>query len=110
MCDSPHSICMCWMYINAWPTLDFWYNIKTKAHYQPFIDCTYWPVLGSYENWDIIHITLKSIPFEAFDEIHQDVLDGISDIMDSLVQSGKYGFINTADTTTNGLYVIKFIS
>ena len=52
----------------------------------------------------------KSIPFEAFDEIHQDVLDDISDIMDSLVQSGKYGVINTADTTTNRLYVIKFIS
>ena len=30
--------------------------------------------------------------------------------MDSLVQPGKYGDINTADTTTNGFYVIKFIS
>ena len=45
-----------------------------------------------------------------FDEIHQMVLDGISDNMYSLVQSGKYGSIKTADTITNGFYVIKFIS
>ena len=30
--------------------------------------------------------------------------------MASLVQSGKYGVINTDDTTTNGFYVIQFIS
>ena len=30
--------------------------------------------------------------------------------MASLVQSGKYGVINKPETTTNGLYVIKFIS
>ena len=30
--------------------------------------------------------------------------------MTSLVQSGMYGAINTSDNTSNGLYVIKFIS
>ena len=30
--------------------------------------------------------------------------------MDSLVESGKYGAINTADTSTNGFYVIMFTS
>ena len=30
--------------------------------------------------------------------------------MASLVKSSKYGAINTADTTTDGYYVIKFIS
>ena len=30
--------------------------------------------------------------------------------MASLVQPGKYGAINTDDTTKNGFYVIKFIS
>ena len=30
--------------------------------------------------------------------------------MDSLIQSGNYGDINTAGTITNGFYVIKFIS
>ena len=76
----------------------------------PVINCTYWPVLGPYNNWNIIHITPKAIPSEAFDDIHQVVLDGISDNMDSLVQSGMYGAINTYETTTNGFYVIKLIS
>ena len=30
--------------------------------------------------------------------------------MASLVQSGKYGIINIADTTTNEFYVVQFIS
>ena len=30
--------------------------------------------------------------------------------MASLVESGKYGAINTADTSTNGFYVIMFTS
>ena len=54
--------------------------------------------MGPYKNWNIIHLTPKSIPFEAFDEIHQVVLEGISENMASLVQSGMYGAINTDDT------------
>ena len=38
------------------------------------------------------------------------VLEGISENMASLVQSCMYGAINTNDTTTNGFYVIQFIS
>ena len=52
----------------------------------------------------------KSISYEAFDEIHQVFLDGISENMPSLVQSGMYGAINTDDTTTNGFYVIQLLS
>ena len=52
----------------------------------------------------------KSTPFEAFEEIHQVVLDSISDNMASLVQPGKYGAINKSDTTTNLFYVVMFIS
>ena len=51
----------------------------------------------------------KSTPFKAFEEINQVVLDRISDNMSSLVQSSKYGTINTADTSTKRYYVIKFI-
>ena len=40
--------------------------------------------------------------------MHQFVLDGISYNMVSLVESGKYGAINTTDTATNGFYVIVF--
>ena len=43
-------------------------------------------------------------------KIHQFVLDGISDNMASLVESGKYGDINTTGTSINGFYVIMFTS
>ena len=71
---------------------------------------TYWPVLGSYNNWNIIELTQKSTPFEKFGEIHKVVLDRISENMALLVKSGMYGDINTNDTTTNGFYVIQNIS
>ena len=38
-----------------------------QSRYQPVTSCTYWPVLGSYKNWNIIELTQKSTPFEAFD-------------------------------------------
>ena len=81
-----------------------------QARYKLVTNCNYWPVLGSYNNWNIIELTPKSIPFEAFDEIHKVVHDKISENMASLVQSGMYGAINTADNTTNVFYVIQYIS
>ena len=35
-----------------------------QARYQPVVNFTYWPVLGIYNNWNIIHLTPKSIPRE----------------------------------------------
>ena len=81
-----------------------------QASYQPVTNCSYWPVLGSYNNRNIIELTPKAIPFEAFDEIHKVVLDGISENMASLAQSGIYVAINKADSTKNEFYAIKFIS
>ena len=69
------------------------------ARYQSVINCSYWPVMDPYNNCSIIHLTPKSIPSEAFDEIHQVVIDGISENIASLVQSGMYGAINKYDTT-----------
>ena len=83
---------------------------KKQACYQPVTNCTYWPVLGSYKNLNIIELTPKSTPFEEFDEIHQVVIDGISEYTALLVQSGMYGDINPDETTANLFYVIKFIS
>ena len=40
---------------------------------------------------------------------YQFVLGGISDSMAALVQTGKYGAINTTDTTKMGYYVVKFM-
>ena len=81
---------------------------EKKESYKPVTNCTYWLVLGSLNNWNIIQLSQKSTSSDTFDEIHQFVLDGISDNMASLVESGKYGAIITTDTTTNVFYVIIF--
>ena len=31
-----------------------------KPHYQPVVGCTYWPVLGISNNWNIVQFTNKS--------------------------------------------------
>ena len=64
-----------------------------KERFKPVTKCTYCPVLGSFNNWNIIKLSQKSSPSDSFDEINQVVLDGKSDNMASLVESGKYGAI-----------------
>ena len=81
-----------------------------KERYKPVTKCTYWPVLGPFKNWKIIQQSHKSTPYDAFDEIHQVVLDGLSDNMASLFEPGTYGAINTNESTTHRLYVIMLIS
>ena len=83
---------------------------EKKERYKPVTKCTYWPVLGSFKNWNIIQLSPKSTPSDTFDEINQDVLDGISNNMALLVESVTYGAINTTDTSTNVFYVIMFTS
>ena len=59
-----------------------------QERYKPTTKSTYWPVLGSFNNWNMIQLSHNSTPSETFDEIHQVVLDGTSDNMASLVESG----------------------
>ena len=73
-----------------------------QTRYQPVTYCTYLPVIGSFKNWNIITLSHKVKTSEAFEDIHQVVLDGISDNTALLVQTGKYGAINTTDTSTMG--------
>ena len=80
-----------------------------KAH-KTVTNCTYWTLLGSFNNCDIIQLSQKSTPYDPFEEIDQVVIDGISDNMDLLVESGKYGAINISDTKTNVFCVIIFRS
>ena len=54
---------------------------EKQERYNPVTKCTYWPVLGAFNNWNIIELSSKSTSSETFDEIHQVVLDGISDNM-----------------------------
>ena len=98
------------MYINAGKPWIYDIPSDEQERYKPVTECNYWPVLGSFNTWNIIQLSQKSTPSDAFAEIHQVVLDGISENMASLVESRQYGDINTTDTETNGFYVIMFTS
>ena len=56
-----------------------------QERYKPVTKFIYCPVLRSFNNWNIIQLSQKSTPYDPFDEIHQVVIDGISDNMSSLV-------------------------
>ena len=57
-----------------------------QERYTPVTKCTYWPVLGAFNNWNITQLSSNSISSGTFDEIHQVILDRISDNMESLVE------------------------
>ena len=80
---------------------------QQQPSYQPVPDCTHWTVLGSFNNWNTITLSHKATTREDFEDVNQIVFDGISDNVALLVQSGKYGAINTTDTTTMGFYVLE---
>ena len=88
------------------------YGIQSdkQEQYKPVTKCIYWPFLGPFNNWNINQFSYNSTPYNSFDEMHQVVLDGISDNVASLAESVKYVEINTPDTKTNGVYVIMFAS
>ena len=50
----------------------------------------------------------KSNTYDAFDEKHQVVLDGIGVNIALLVETGKYDSINTTETKIHDFYVIMF--
>ena len=88
VCAIFHIICAC---VACTSILDkpWIYGIPSnkKEHYKPVTKCNFWLVLGPFKNWNIILLSHNSTPYDAFDEIHQVVLDGISDNMALLVQS-----------------------
>ena len=70
---------------------------QKQLRYQPVAYCSYWPFIGSFNNWNIITLSHKATTSEAFEDIHKVLLDVSSDSMDSLVKYGKYGAINTTE-------------
>ena len=62
-----------------------------QPHYQILRDCTYWLVLRSFNNCNIITFFPQATASKAFDEINRVVVDNISDNMALLVQFGNYG-------------------
>ena len=75
--------------------------------YQPVEYYTYLPVLGSLDNWNVIHFTNKTTSSGDFDAVYKVVISSISDYMPSLLKLVKYGAINAADPTTMGYCVVK---
>ena len=73
-----------------------------QPHCQPIQYCTYWPLLDSFNNWNILKLSHKATFSEEIDKIHQVLLYVISEDMDALVQTDIYGVINKTDTTTMG--------
>ena len=69
-----------------------------QFYYQPVRCCTYWLVSGSFNNCNIITFYHESTTNEDLQEIHQVVIGGISNNMVALVESGKYGTMNTIDS------------
>ena len=88
------------------------YVVETNKQlsYQPVVEFAYYPVLGSFNNWNTIWFTNKIAILKDFDTVHKVVMYGISDNMASLIQLEKFGAINALYPTTMGYYVIKFLS
>ena len=110
MRNMPYTLCLWLIYIYVRKNLDSWLTPKQQLRYQPVADCSYWPVLDSFNNWNIITLSHKAKTSEALEDIHQVVLDRISKNMYPLVQYGKYGAINTTYTSTMGYNGIQFVS
>ena len=87
------------------------YKVDHRKHLycQPVVGCTYWTLVGSFNNCNIIQFINKTPSSEEFDTVHKVVIYGISDNMAYLVQLGKYSAIHTADPTTMGYYVRKYL-
>ena len=60
---------------------------QKQPFYKPVKDCTYWTVLGSFNKYNILKLSHKATSSEEFEKIHQIVIDGISENMDSLLQT-----------------------
>ena len=48
-----------------------------QERYKPVTKCTYLPVLWSLNNCNIIQLSQKSTPSDAFDEIHQVFIENL---------------------------------
>ena len=88
-----------------------WYSSVSNTEqtlYKPVLKCTYSTVLVTYNNYNAVNFKNKYTPVEDFYDIHEVVLDGISETTALPVQTVNCGFIITTDITTMRYYVVKF--
>ena len=77
-------------------------SAQQQPFYQPFQYCTFWPVLGSFTNLNILKFSHKATSSEEIEARHQVLLEVISENVDALVQTDKYSTISTTYTATMG--------
>ena len=60
MCNSPYTMCFCC--IKSMLETNWIHSIPSDEHdcYKPVTKCTYWPVLGYFNNWNNIQFSHKS--------------------------------------------------
>ena len=78
------------------------FPVQQQPHYQPLKDCTYWSVLGSFNNCNVLKSSYKATSSEEIDKILQVLLYGISENMAAFCRNNEYGAINTIETATIG--------
>ena len=64
-------------------------------------------MLGYFNKCNIIKFTNKTTLPEDFDDVHYVSLYDISENMESLAPTVKYGDINASDHKTMGYYILK---
>ena len=80
---------------------------QQQPSYQISKNSTYWPVFGSFKNWNIILLSHKATSSEDIDKINKVLLYGISYKVAEMLQTGEAGNIDTTDTTKMGYYMVK---
>ena len=86
-----------------WANLGFQVcHTSNNLSIKPSNICTYWPVLGSFNNCNILKLSHKAKSSEEIDKINQVLLDVISENISALVQTGKYDAINKIDANIMG--------
>ena len=60
---------------------------KLQSCYQYVQNCTYWPVLGNFNDWSIVNFSNKATTQEDIYKICHVVIDGISDNISELAKT-----------------------
>ena len=74
------------------------------------MDFTYWYVLGTQNNLNIIKFTTETTSIGYFDGIKNVILDDISENIKSISQTGNYVAVSISYLTTMIYYVVNYLS
>ena len=72
--------CILWTYIIDHPCIAG-FPAQQQPRYKPVKEYTYWPVLGSFNNCNILKLSHEATSNKEIGKIHQVVLEGISENM-----------------------------